>query len=157
MAQGADSRFFALLSVSFSEDRSWGRHTLQIRPPCIGVKHPKIGKRWFRSRKNPHFPPPQKRASRVKKTHFYTPQGKLISFDSRRPFLGWREMGVFRLRNPLFPVLGFLTPVQGGRIRKPHLCSETRPAALAPRYAAFYPSMPAHRALQPAPFLFLQT
>ena len=26
-------------------------------------------------------------------------------------------MGVFRLRDPLFPILGFLTPVQGGRIR----------------------------------------
>ena len=35
-------------------------------------------------------------------------------------------MGVFRLRNPLFPILGFWTPVRGGRIRK-----------LSPSHAAY--------------------
>ena len=39
--------------------------------------------------------------------------------DSKRPFLGHWEMGVFRPRNPLFPILGILTPVGGGRVRKP--------------------------------------
>ena len=44
----------------------------QIRPPCTRVKNPKIRKRGFRSRKNPHFPPTPphptpERASRVKK------------------------------------------------------------------------------------------
>ena len=35
-------------------------------------------------------------------------QGKWGFFDSERPFLGWWEMGVFWLRNPLFPILGIL-------------------------------------------------
>ena len=41
------------------------------RCPLTGAKMPKIGKNeGFRSQKNPHFPPPQKRALRVKKSHF---------------------------------------------------------------------------------------
>ena len=43
---------------------------LGIRLPLTGVKIPKIGKRGFRSQKNPHFPPPQKRALWVKKSPF---------------------------------------------------------------------------------------
>ena len=34
------------------------------------------------------------------------------------PFSGVGGSGVFRLRTPLFTILGFLTHVQGGRIRK---------------------------------------
>ena len=85
---------------------------LRIRPPCTGAKNPKIGKRGFQSQKTPFPSTPEKGASSQK-----SPQGKWGFFDSKRPFLGWREMGVFRLRNPLFPILGFLAPVQGGRIR----------------------------------------
>ena len=69
--------------------------------------------------KNPHFPPPQKRGLWVKKSPFLyrALQGKWGFVDSEPPFLGWWEMGVFGLRNPLFPILGILTPVGGKRIR----------------------------------------
>ena len=55
--------------------------------------------------KNPHFPPRQKRAFRVKKSPFslWRPVLKPGFFDLKRPFLAWGEVGVFRLRNPLFP------------------------------------------------------
>ena len=74
-----------------------------------GVKNPKNREKRVSESKNPHFPPPQKGASWVKKSPFLysAPQG-----------WGGGEMGVFWLRNPLFPILRFLTPVQGGRIRK---------------------------------------
>ena len=63
--------------------------------------------------KNPHFSPPQKWVLRVKKSPFLyrAPQGKWGFFDSKRPFLGWGEMGVFRLRNPLFLILGGFWPL----------------------------------------------
>ena len=70
--------------------------------------------------KNSHFPRPQKRAIWVEKSPFslWSPVEKWGFFDSNRPFLGSWEMGVFWPRNPLFPILGILTPVQGRRVRK---------------------------------------
>ena len=68
---------------------------------------------------NPHFPSPQKRAFRVKKSPFslWCPVKKWGFFDSNCPFPGSWAMGVFRLRNPLFLILGILTPVQGRGVR----------------------------------------
>ena len=57
--------------------------------------------------KTPHFPPLQKRASRVKKSPFslWCPVKKWGFFDSRRPFLGWGEWG-FSTPKPSFPDSG---------------------------------------------------
>ena len=86
--------------------------------PEQGSKTPKSGQKRVSESKNSHFPSPQKRASRVKKSPFLyrPPQGKWGCFDSRRPFLGRWEMGVFRLRNPLFPDFGVFDPCRGQRI-----------------------------------------
>ena len=93
---------------------------LQIRPPCTGARNPQIRERALRSRKPPISTHARKGHFESKNLHFYiyrAPQGKWF-FDSERPFLAWLEMGVFRLRNALSLILGFLTPLQGGRIRK---------------------------------------
>ena len=72
-------------------------------------------KRGFRSQKTPISPPPQKRASRVKKSPFLhrAPQGKWDFFDSRRPFLGWGERGVFLTPKPSFLDFGVFDPCKG--------------------------------------------
>ena len=60
-------------------------------------RNPQNRERRVSESKNPHFPPPQKRALRVKKSPFLyrAPQGKWGFFVSERPFLGWWEKGVF--------------------------------------------------------------
>ena len=87
-----------------------------VRP----VQGPKIGKRGFRSRKTPISPHPRKQRFESKNPHFYTghhkENGDFLTRSAH--FWGWGGMEIFRLRNPLFPILGFLAPVQGGRIRK---------------------------------------
>ena len=87
--------------------------------PVQGPKTPKSGKEGFGVEKPPFPPHPRNGRFESKNPHF--PCGAVCRngdfFDSKHPFLGWGEMGVFRLRNPLFPILGFLAPVQGGRIR----------------------------------------
>ena len=92
---------------------------LRTRPPWTGVKTPKIGKIEFRCQKT-HSPRPRKGRFESKNPHF-SPQGatwKMGIFWLETTFSGARGNGVFWLRNPLFPILGFLTPVQGRRIRK---------------------------------------
>ena len=70
--------------------------------------------------KNSHFPVPQKWALWVKKSPFslWRSVEKWGFFDSKHPFLGHWEMGVFWPRNPLFPISAILTPVGGRRVRK---------------------------------------
>ena len=90
--------------------------------PVQGSKTPKTGKKGFGVEKPPFPPTPEKGVLESKNSHFLQgTTGKMgIFFDSTRPSLGWGEMGVFQLRNPLFPFFsGFFAPVQGGRIRKP--------------------------------------
>ena len=62
----------------------------------------------------PHFPPPQKRALRVKKIPFLyrEPQGKLGFFDSEHPFLGGGKWG-FLTPKPSFPNFGDFDPCKG--------------------------------------------
>ena len=57
-------------------------------------QNPKIGKRGFRSQKNPISPHPRKGRFESKKSPFLyrAPQGTWGFFDSRRPFLGWGEI-----------------------------------------------------------------
>ena len=88
--------------------------------PVQGPKSPKSGKEGL-GVKTSHFPVPQKWALWVKKTHFSTGLHKENGdfLGSKRPFLGHWGMGVFRPRNPLLPILVILTPVGGGRVRKP--------------------------------------
>ena len=78
----------------------------RISPACSGVKTPKIGERGFRSRETSISPHPRKGRLKSKNQHFYT---------------GHHNENVFQLRNPLFPILGFFTTVQGGWIRNANL------------------------------------
>ena len=94
--------------------------------PYRGQNRQNRGKRvpWS---KNSHFQVPQKWVLWVKKIPISL-QGSTRNwgfFDSKRPFLGHLEMGVFWPRNPLSPILAILTPVGGGRFRK--TCNISRP------------------------------
>ena len=88
--------------------------------PVQGPKTPKSEKEGFGVEKPP-FPPTPEMGVSSRKTPISI-QGttrKMGIFLARNAhFWGGGKMGVFRLRNPLFPILGFLAPVQGGRIRK---------------------------------------
>ena len=105
---------FLSFSISFSQFRSVLISLTQSKTQeCIDNR--KVGEN-----KNPHFPPPphppQKRAFRVKNPHFHCVAlyRNVFFFDSKCPFLGvGGEMGVFRLRNPLFPILGIWAPLRG--------------------------------------------
>ena len=79
-------------------------------------KSPKSGKEGSWVKKLPML---QKRAIWVESSpfHYRAPQEKWGFFDSKRPFLRRWEMGVFWPRNPLFLILGLLTPVQCRRFR----------------------------------------
>ena len=105
---------------------------LRTRRPCTGVKIPKIGKRGFGVKKLP-FPNAPENGDLSQKIPFLyrAPQRKWGFLDSKRPFLGRSEMGVFRPRNPLFPILGTLTPEQGRRVCNPFalICVFLRPTA----------------------------
>ena len=92
--------YFRASGIDFPRNE-WGSQgfspqILVLRLPLTGVKIPKIRKRGLRSKKT-HFPPPQKRVLRVKKSPFLyrALQRKWGFFDSEHPFLWWWEMGVF--------------------------------------------------------------
>ena len=69
-----------------------GFSDLGMRLPLKGVKIPKIGKRGFRSQKNPISHHPRNGRSESKKSHFYTGH--------------YKENGDFWLRTPFFGVVG---------------------------------------------------
>ena len=87
--------------------------------PLQGSKSPKSGKEGFGAQKTPLSHRLRKGRFESKKSPFLyrAPQGKWGFSDSKRPSLGRWEMGVFGPRNPLFPILGILTPVRGRRVR----------------------------------------
>ena len=91
--------------------------SLRTRRPCTGVKIPQNrGKRGFGVEKPPfEFPQTLLENGQFESEDppflYKAPQGKKGFPDSNRPFPGWWDMGVFRPRNPLFPILGILTPV----------------------------------------------
>ena len=77
-----------------------------------GQKLPNREKRVSES-KNPHFPPHQKRAFRVKKSPFLqrAPHGNWGFIDSKRPFFGVGGKGGFSTPRPSFPDSGGLWPL----------------------------------------------
>ena len=81
-----------------------------------GSKSPISGKEGFGVKKLPFHSAPEMGALSQKKSplSLWSPAEKWGFFDSKRPFLGQGEMGVFWPRNPLFPILAILTPVGGG-------------------------------------------
>ena len=85
----------------------------------LTIKITKIGKRGFQGQETPFNLPAEKKTFRVRKSPFsmWCPVEKRGFSDSKRPFLGWGETGFLWPQSPLFPILGFLTPVQGGRNR----------------------------------------
>ena len=92
---------------------------LRIRPPCTGVKHPKLGKRGLQSRKAPDALHPRKDPEKGVSSQQipFSPVVPCIEmrlfFDSKRPFLGWGELGPVRLRSPLSLTLGVFDPCAG--------------------------------------------
>ena len=88
--------------------------------PVQGSKSPKSGKEGFGVQKLP-FPSASEKGDLSQKIPIFLvePCRDMGIFDPNRPFLTHWEMGVFGLRNPLFPILGILTPVQGRRVRNP--------------------------------------
>ena len=111
--------------------------SLRIRPPCTGVKNPKMGKRGFRSQKTPISPHPRKGRLESKNPHFpcgaLCRNGDFLTRDAL--FWGGGKWGFFDSETLFSPFSGFLTPVQGGRIRNPKhlldfLCSTPLQGAL---------------------------
>ena len=84
---------------------------LGIRLPLTGAEIPKIGKRGFRSQKNPISR--QKRVFRVKNIPFLyrALQGKWGFFDSEDPFLAGN--GGFLTPKPSFPDFGRIPKLKG--------------------------------------------
>ena len=103
-------------------------------------KSPKSGKEGFRSPKNPHFPPPQKRVFRVKKSPFLyrALQGKWGFCWLGTPFSGVAGNGGFWTPRPSFPDFGEFGPcVKGKRIPKTWVGSQSETGRIRSRRARF--------------------
>ena len=89
---------------------------MRTHRPSTGSKIPKIGKRGFRGRKTTISHQPRKGSSSQKIPNFSTGPTAKKGIFWLEPLFSW-ERGVFE-RNPLFPILGIVTPAQGLCVRK---------------------------------------
>ena len=89
-------------------------HNLRTRPHPTGVKIPKSGKRGFRGQETPIAQCPTKGRFESRIPIFFVKPVEIWGFfESKRPFLGHWEMGVFGPPKPSFPDFGDFDPFRG--------------------------------------------